>query len=75
MIVMNFKAIYKSIERSLVNLTFKIPRLRQAADAQIAEAVATIDEKIGKLPPGLTSYRKIPKVGMPEEQIISELEL
>jgi hypothetical protein len=75
MICMNFKAIYKSIERSLVNLAFKIPRLRQAADAQIAEAVATIDEKIGKLPPGLTSYRKIPKIGMSEEQIISELEL
>ena len=70
----DFQALYRSIERSLVNLTFKIPRLRQAADAQIAEAVSTIDEKIGKLPPGMTSYRKIPKIGMSEEQIISELE-
>jgi sphinganine-1-phosphate aldolase len=70
----DFQSVYRSIERSLVNLTFKIPRLRQATDAQIAEAVATIDEKIGKLPPGVTTYRKIPKIGMSEEQVISELE-
>jgi sphinganine-1-phosphate aldolase len=54
-------------------LTFKIPRLRQAADAQIAEALATIGEKV-KLPPGVTSYRKLPKVGMSEAQILGELE-
>lgn len=70
----DFQGVYRSIERSLVNLTFKIPRLRQAADAQIAEAMATIDEKICKLPPGVTSYRKIPKIGMSKEQVISELE-
>jgi hypothetical protein len=56
-----------------VNLTFKIPRLRQTADSQIAEAMAKIDEKVGNLPPGVTSYRKIPKVGMSEEQIVAEL--
>jgi len=70
----DIQALYSSIERSLVNLTFKIPRLRQAADAQVAEAVATIDEKIGKLPPGVTSYRKIPKIGMSDDQVISEIE-
>jgi hypothetical protein len=64
---------YKSIERYAIQLAFKIPRLRRAADAQIAEAVAGIDEKIGKLPPGMTSYRKIPKIGMTDEQIIAEL--
>jgi hypothetical protein len=58
----------------LFNLTFKIPRLRQAAEDQIAEAVAGIDEKISKLPPGMTSYRKIPKIGMSDEQIVSELQ-
>jgi hypothetical protein len=57
-----------------VNLIFKIPRLRQTVDTQVAEAVATIDEKIGTLPPGMTSYCKIPKIGMFEEEIISELE-
>jgi hypothetical protein len=67
------QAVYRSIEKSLFNLTFKIPSLRQAADVQLAEAVAGIDEKISKLPPGMTSYRKIPKVGMTDEQIVSEL--
>jgi len=68
------QALYKSVERSVVSLTFKIPRLRQAADAQIADAMAKIDEKVGSLPPGVTSYRKIPKIGMQEEQIIAELQ-
>ena len=57
-----------------MNLTFKIPRLRQAADARIAEAKASIDQKVAKLPPVVTSYRKLPKVGMSEKQIIAELE-
>jgi len=57
-----------------VNLTFKIPRLRQAADAQIAEAKASIDEKVAKLPPGVKSYCKLPKVGMSENQVVAELE-
>jgi hypothetical protein len=57
-----------------VKLTFRIPRLRRAADAQISDALATIDEKIGNLPPGMTSYRKIPKIGMSNEQVIAELE-
>ena len=57
-----------------MSLIFKIPRLRRTVDTQVAEAVATIDEKIGTLPPGMTSYCKIPKNGMSEEQIISELE-
>lgn len=70
----DFQGVYRSIESSLVKLTVKIPRLRQAADAQIADAVATIDEKISKLPPGVTSYRKIPKIGMSKEQVISQLE-
>jgi hypothetical protein len=48
--------------------------LRDAADAQVAEAIATIDEKIGKLPPGVTSFRRIPKIGMSDEQIVSELQ-
>ena len=68
------QALYNSIERSVVSLTFKIPRLRQAADAQIADAMAKIEEKVGNLPPGVTSYRKIPKIGMSEEQIIAELQ-
>jgi sphinganine-1-phosphate aldolase len=55
-------------------LTFKFPRLRQAADAQIAEAKTSIDEKVGKLPPGVTSHLKLPKVGMSEKQIVAELE-
>jgi hypothetical protein len=66
--------LYKAVERSFVHLTFRIPRLRDAADAQVAEAIATIDEKIGKLPPGVTSFRRIPKIGMSDEQIISELQ-
>jgi len=71
---MVYKAIYKSIEHSLVNLTFKIPRLRQAADAQIADALVDIAEKVGKLPPGTNSYRRLPKIGLSEDQIVAELE-
>ena len=70
----DFQGLYRELERRFINLTFKIPRLRQAADAQIAEAVASIDERVGKLPPGVTSFRRIPKVGMSDEQIVSELE-
>ena len=71
---LTLKGLYRALERSFINLTFKIPRLRQAADAQIAEAVASIDEKVGKLPPGVTSFRRIPKVGMTDEQVVSELQ-
>jgi hypothetical protein len=72
--MLTIQAMYRSIEKSLFNLTFKIPSLRQAADAQVTEALATIDEKISKLPPGMTSYRKIPKVGMTDKQIVAELQ-
>ena len=68
------KGIYKYVERAIVTLTFKIPKLRKEADAQIGKVLADIDEKYGNLPTGMTSYRKIPKVGLSDEQIISELE-
>jgi hypothetical protein len=72
--LIDLKQLYRRVERAVINLTFKIPALRQKADAQIAEALKSIDEKIGSLPPGMTSYRKLPKVGMANDQIISELE-
>jgi hypothetical protein len=66
--------VYKSLERFFFTLTFKVPRLRKAAEAKITEALNKIEDKIGRLPPGVTSYRRIPKVGMSHEQILSELE-
>ena len=71
---LTLKSLYRALERNIINVTFKIPRLRQAADAQIAEAIANIDAKVGKLPPGVTSFRRIPKVGMTDEQVVSELQ-
>ena len=65
---------YKSLEQRILFIIFKIPQLRRIADAQIQEAKSEIEDKVGKLPPGVTSFRKIPKVGMSEEQILSELE-
>ena len=70
----DIESIYRELERAIVNLTFKIPALRQKTDAQIAEALASIDEKVASLPPGVTSYRKLPKLGMSNDQIVSELE-
>lgn len=69
------KEIYKYIERVVVHLTFKIPKFRKDIDAQIVKALATVEEKYGNLPPGVMSYRKMPKIGMSEAQIVSELEL
>jgi hypothetical protein len=65
---------YQSLERFLFTLTFKVPGLREAANAKISEALIKIEEKVGKLPPGVTSYRRLPKVGMKDEQIIYELQ-
>jgi len=70
----NIQSIYKSLEQRLLSVLFKIPQLRRAADAQIEDAKHEIDEKVGKLPPGVTSFRKIPKIGMSDEQILAELE-
>ena len=69
------KGIYKYIERLVVHLTFRIPKFRKEADAQIAKALAVVEERYGNLPPGVMSYRKMPKIGMSDAQIVSELEL
>jgi hypothetical protein len=66
--------LYRNVERFFINLAFRIPRLRQAADAQISVALTKIEESVGKLPPGITSYRRIPKIGMSREQIVAELQ-
>jgi hypothetical protein len=70
----DIQGIYKSVEQYLLSFLFKIPQLRRAADAQIQYAKHEIDEKVGKLPPGVTSFRRIPKVGMSDEAVLSELE-
>jgi len=62
------------VERIFINLAFKIPQLRQAADAKVLEGLAKVEESVAKLPSGITSYRRIPKTGMSQEQILSELQ-
>lgn len=64
---------YNITQRTLYGYFLRAPGVRGKVKAQIDEATAKMEDKMVLRGPGITRYLALPKTGMTDEQIRTEL--